>query len=196
MTTRDDGLGEQETTTLPRSDDFESRLADEPERWHGGLDLGLLVLRLVLGGTMTVHGLQKLFGAFGGPGIGGFAGMLEQLGYTTQTTLLSWVTALAEFAGGVLLVLGLFTPLGAAALLGVAANIVYVKFSGGFFLSDGTGYEYELMLAAAAFALMFTGSGRIALDKNTPWRRNTLPFGFAGLVLAAGGTVAVLLLCR
>nr|WP_235998813.1 DoxX family protein [Qaidamihabitans albus] len=171
-------------------------MADEPERWHSGLDLGLLVLRLVLGGTMVVHGLQKLFGWFGGPGIGGFADALESFGYTTQTTLLSWVTALAEVTGGALLVVGLFTPLGAAAVLGVAANIVFVKFGDGFFMGDGSGYEYELMLGAAAFALMFTGSGRIALDKNTPWRRNTLPFGFVGLVLAAAGSVVVLILCR
>lgn len=186
----------QEQTSLiaPVEDAGEGK--PDANRWHGGLDLGLLVLRLVLGGTMGAHGLQKLFGSFGGPGIDGFADVLEQFGYTSQTTLLSWITALSETVGGLLLVFGLFTPIGAAAILGVTANIVYLKFSGGFFVGQGTGFEYELLLAAAAFTLLFTGPGRVAVDKNTPWRRKPLPFALIGLLLAAAGTVAVLVLAR
>ncbi|WP_019816014.1 DoxX family protein [Saccharomonospora saliphila] len=166
--------------------------ASAPETWHGGLDAGLLVLRLALGVIMIAHGLQK-FGLLGGPGIGGFAQALESFGYTGQTTLLAWITALSEVGGGLLLVLGLFTPLGAAAVLGVAVNTVYVKFDGGFFAGGG-GVEYELLLAVVAFALLFTGSGRVALDKNTPWRRRPLTFGLVSLVLAAGASTAVLVL--
>ncbi|OZM74197.1 hypothetical protein CFN78_07120 [Amycolatopsis antarctica] len=169
---------------------------DNSTRWHGGLDLGLLLLRLVLGGTMLAHGAQKLFGAFDGPGIDGFAQALGTLGYTSQTTLLSWITALAEVGGGALLILGLFTPIGAAAILGVTANIVYVKYGSGFFNGPEQGYEYELLLGVVALALLFTGSGRVALDANTPWRRKPMPFAIVGLVLAAAASVAVVLLFR
>ncbi|MFC4000573.1 DoxX family protein [Prauserella oleivorans] len=171
----------------------------EPDRWHAGLDIGLLVLRLGLGITMGAHGLQKLFGLFGGQGIDGFAQALAGMGYRDQTTLLAWITALAEVGGGVLLVLGLFTQLGAAAILGVAANIVYVKYqaNGGFFTSaDGLGFEYELFLGVTALALLFTGSGRAALDKNTPWRRKPGTFGVLGLLLAAAASTVVIVLFR
>ena len=161
-------------------------------RWHGGLDFALLVLRVVLGGTMLGHGLQKLFGLFGGPGIGGFADALSStFGFTDYTTLLSWITAVTETVGGALLILGLFTPLAAAGLLGVAASVVYVQFNGGFF-GEPSGFEYELLLAACAFALLFTGAGRLAVDVNTPWRRKPMPYGVLGLLLAAAACVVIL----
>ncbi|WET83321.1 DoxX family protein [Amycolatopsis sp. QT-25] len=166
-----------------------------PTETRGGIDLGLLVLRVVLGVTMGAHGLQHLFGAFGGPGVGGFARVLGNFGYT-QTTLLSWITGISEVVGGALVLVGLFTPVGAAALLGVCANIVYVKFGGGFFQKEGQGFEFELLLAAASLTVLLAGSGRIALDVNTPWRKRPLSFGLIGLVVAAAASVVVLVLCR
>ncbi len=163
---------------------------------RGGIDLGLLVLRVVLGVTMGAHGIQHLFGAFGGPGIGGFARALGSMGYTSQTTLLSWITGISELVGGALVLVGLFTPIGAAALLGVCANIVFVKFGGGFFQGQGQGFEFELMLGAASLAVLLAGSGRIALDVNTPWRKRPLPFGLIGLLLSAAASVVVIVLCR
>ncbi|GAA4544713.1 DoxX family membrane protein [Amycolatopsis samaneae] len=159
-------------------------------------DLGLLVLRLALGAIMGAHGLQHLFGLFGGPGIGGFARALETFGYHKQTTLLSWVTGITEVGGSVLVIAGLFTWLGAAGLLGVAVNIVFAKFHGGFFQGSGQGFEFELLLGVVALALLFTGAGRIALDRNTPWRRRPFPFAVGGVLLAAAASVVVLTLTR
>ena len=174
--------------------DVEDRPSPPANRYHGGLDFGLLVLRLVLGAIVGAHGLQKVFGLFNGPGIGGTARILESLGYTAQPTLLAWVTGLSELIGAVLIVLGLFTQIGAAAILGVAANMIYVQWSGGFF--EPRGFEFELLLAGVAFALLFTGSGRIALDVNTPWRRRPVPFGFFFLLVAAAAAVVVIVLAR
>ncbi|MCR3719418.1 putative oxidoreductase [Prauserella flava] len=177
----------------------DSMLADveettpEPDRWHAGLDIGLLVLRLGLAMVMGAHGLQKLFGLFDGPGIGGFADALSGMGYTGQTTLLSWITALAETGGALLLAIGLFTPLGAAAILGVTINIVITKFQG------GAGYfetELELLVGVAALTLLFTGAGRIAVDKNTPWRRKPGAFGLFGLLLAVAASIVVIVMFR
>lgn len=191
------GASAEQTTLLSgvQSEPAEPEGGAAGTRWHGGLDFGLLVLRILLGGTMLGHGLQKLFGLFDGPGISGFAGALESaFGFTSQTTLLSWITAVTETVSGALLVLGLFTPLAAAGILGVAASVVYLKFGGGFFSRQG--FEYELLLAGAAFTLLFTGAGRIAVDVNTPWRRKPMPFAVFGVLLAAAASVLVLVLFR
>ncbi|MGH3518964.1 MAG: DoxX family protein [Haloechinothrix sp.] len=178
--------------------DFDSAEPIEPEPrtgWHAGLDLGLLILRVALGGTMIAHGLQK-FNFFGGPGIEGFAANLEGYGFTQQTTLLSWITAATEVGGGGLLVLGLFTPIGAAGVLGVLASVIVIRSDSGFFIGERQGFEFEVALAAIALALLFTGPGRVALDANTPWRRNPVPFGLVALLFAVGAAVTVLLVFR
>ncbi|MBB4685515.1 DoxX family protein [Amycolatopsis jiangsuensis] len=183
-----------QTDLLSGVEDSTSNDYDEPRQ--GGLGFGLLILRLGLGVIMGAHGLQHLFGAFGGPGVGGFAHALEMFGYHKQTTLLSWITGITEVAGGALVIVGLFTPLAAAGLLGVAANIVYAKFHGGFFQGDGRGWEFELLLGLSALALIFTGAGRISLEVNTPWRKRPLPLGIISLLLAAAASVVVIVLTR
>jgi len=182
------------TSVLSGVEDRSSKTVET--KWHGGLDLGLLILRIMLGGTMGAHGLQHLFGVFGGPGLAGFARALDGFGFTSQTTLLSWITGIAEVGGGLLVILGLFTPLGAAALLGVTVNVVYAKFGGGFFQRQGRGFEFELLLAALSLVLLCTGAGRISLDANTPWRKKPWPFGLLGLLLAAAASSVVIVLFR
>jgi putative oxidoreductase len=155
--------------------------------WTAGPDLGLLGLRAVLGGIFVLHGLQKVFGLFGGPGIDGFAKSLESMGYR-ESVVLAWVTGVTELAGGSLLVLGLFTPLAAAGLLAVMANVIALKYKGGFFGPKGV--ELELALAGMAFAALFAGPGRAALDYNRSWFRHPLAAGFIALLLG-GGAAAV-----
>jgi len=187
--------GYYETPKSESLDEPEDRLAydDAPvSGWHGGLDFGLLVLRLVLGGALGAHGLQKVFGLFDGPGIAEFARTLGEQGYTSQTTVLAWVGGITEIAGSGLLILGLFTPVAAGALLAISANAVYLTYNEGFFQHGEQGFEYHAVLAGIALALLFTGPGRIAIDVHTPWRRRPWPFGIAFLILAAGA-VAVLI---
>ncbi|WP_435062163.1 DoxX family protein [Amycolatopsis thermoflava] len=183
-----------ESSSTSMLSDVEDRPSPPVNRYHGGIDFGLLALRLALGAILGAHGLQKVFGLFGGPGIDGTARMLESMGYTAQPTLLAWVTGLSELIGAVLVVLGLFTQIGAAAILGVTVNMIYVQWRGGFF--EPNGFEFELLLATVAFALLFTGSGRIALDVNTPWRRRPVPFGLFFLLIAAAAAVVVIVLAR
>lgn len=158
-----------------------------------GADLALLLARLIVAATMGAHGLIKVFGAFGGPGLDSFEKVLQGYGFTRGLGLLSWVTGLVEIGGSVLLILGLFTPLAAAGLLGVGLSVVAGKFSGGFFEGTGKGYEFELTLAVIALAILLAGSGRISLDINTPWRRHPFRFGLAGLVLAIVASVVITL---
>ncbi|WP_189053238.1 DoxX family protein [Longimycelium tulufanense] len=163
---------------------------------NAGADLGLLILRLVLGGGFIAHGAQKLFGAFDGPGIDGFARFLANQGFR-QTTFLSWATGLTEFVGGILVVLGLFTPLGAAGILGVMISSTVVKWSSGYFLAGPmTGFEFDLILGAAAAALVLAGPGRVAVDNGRAWFRHPLGTGIPLLLVAVAAAVLVLIFLR
>lgn len=190
------GFDSSTTTVLSRP----SEPADDepPARrgytWHGGVDFGLLVLRIAIGGTFVAHSLQKLFGLWGGQGIDGFARYLGEFGFS-QTTLLSWLTGIGELIGGALLILGLFTPIGAAAVLAVAANVIYLKWNAGFF-DPPVGFEREALLAVGAFTFLFTGPGRISLDRPTPWGRRPVPLGLFMLLIAAGLCVVSLVVLR
>ena len=134
------------------------------------MDLGLLLLRLVVGGVMAAHGAQKLFGWFGGYGIQGTGGWLESLGFKPGRRQ-ALIVGCAEFGAGILLALGLFTPFAAAAIIGVmVVAIAAVHRANGFFNTAG-GYEFNLVLIAAATAIAFAGAGAASFD-------NALGLGF------------------
>jgi putative oxidoreductase len=121
------------------------------------------ILRLGLGAILIPHGMQKLFGAFGGMGLTSNAALFERLGYTPG---MFWGTLVGctEFVGGILLVLGLFTRFAAAAVL--IFMIVAIKFTSakGFFWSAG-GYEYPLLIGICALFVLIRGGGRCSLDR-------------------------------
>ncbi len=125
--------------------------------------LGLLILRLVVGLTLAAHGSQKLFGVWGGPGMAGWTKAVERLRIRPAQPW-AWVAALSEFGGGLLLALGLLSPLGSLAIVGaMVVAIVTVHLSRGFWTGKG-GYEFNLSLIAAAVALALTGPGTYSLD--------------------------------
>ena len=166
-------------------------------RWNSGADLGLLILRLVLGGTFLAHGSQKLFGLFGGPGISGFADGLAGYGYRAPEVL-ALVTGITETVGGALVVLGLFTPLAAAGLLGIMVNTVWLKYGNGFFVPPNNpgGIELDVLLGGLAAGITLTGPGRVALDKGRAWFRHPVASGWTCLLLGAGAGVLCYLLLR
>jgi len=127
------------------------------------MDIGLLVLRLAVGLTMAAHGGQKLFGWFGGYGLAGTGGFMESLGFRPGRVHAGLAGA-AELGGGLLIALGLLTPVGAALVIAVMVVAVgSVHLPKGFFVSDG-GFEYNLMIVASSAALAFTGPGAYSLD--------------------------------
>jgi putative oxidoreductase len=126
--------------------------------------VGLLLLRLVVGGIFIGHGAQKLLGWFGGGGPDGTTQMLDGLGYRSSRTM-ALVAGAAEAFGGLLVLLGLLTPLGCVAIIAVMVNaILAVHAPKGFWNTQG-GVEFPLVLIGVATALGFTGPGRISLDK-------------------------------
>ena len=151
--------------------------------------IGLLILRLVVGLTLAAHGAQKLFGWFGGYGLNGTGGLLEQLGFVPGRRN-ALFAGLAELGGGLLLALGLATPVAAAlivAVMTVAAVSAHLK--QGFF-NHNQGYEYTLILAIAAVSLAFTGPGPLSLDARLGVHDAGPVWGLAALVLGVvAGTI-------
>ncbi|MBU7599805.1 DoxX family protein [Streptomyces sp. P38-E01] len=146
-------------------------------------DVGLLVLRVCLGIVMAAHGAQKLFGWFGGGGLEGTEMFFESVGYPMAGAM-ALLTAVIETFGGLALIVGLLTPLAAAAAFGTMLNAISVKWGGGFFLPDGL--EYEITLAALAAGIALTGPGRLAIDRGLPvLRDHRLSHGAAAVALGA-----------
>jgi putative oxidoreductase len=117
--------------------------------------LALLVMRLTLGAVMVGHGYQKVFG-----GLHHHAQFVASLGLPAWTAYLS---AFAEFFGGLLVIVGLFTRAAAFAIcFDLSVAIAKIHFHNG--LMGEHGFEFPLALAALAFGLIFLGAGPIALD--------------------------------
>jgi putative oxidoreductase len=127
------------------------------------MTLGLLIIRVVAGLTMAAHGSQKLLGWFDGPGRRGTAGMMENLGYR-EPAIMASLAALAEFGGGLGLALGLLTPFAAIAIVVVMLNAtIAVHLKNGFWNMKG-GYEFPLLMSAAAVGISATGPGDASID--------------------------------
>jgi putative oxidoreductase len=126
------------------------------------LDLGLLLLRLVVGAILVGHGTQKLLGWFGGPGLAAATGMFG--GHLRLRPARFWAVAgsLTEIGGGVLLAVGLLWPLGPVAI--VAAMLMALTVHWPRFWNQDGGIEYPLVLLFAGLAFGLTGPGSYALD--------------------------------
>ncbi|MDD5724796.1 MAG: DoxX family protein [Candidatus Omnitrophica bacterium] len=126
------------------------------------VDLGILILRLGIGVMFAAHGLQKVFGLFGGPGIKGFSQMLSGLGFTPALPW-AYLAAYTELLGGIFLAAGMFTRASAALLLIlIVTAALKVHLGKGFFLANG-GFEYTFVIAAVCLALVLLGPGKFAL---------------------------------
>lgn len=118
-----------------------------------------VLLRLILGVVMTYHGYQKIIGD-----MSKFAGFVAKIGFPFAS-FFAYSAALAEFAGGIALILGLLTRWSAffvACTMAVAVFLVHFK--DGMFGEHG--YEYPLTLLVAALSLMLTGGGPVSIDRN------------------------------
>ena len=181
--------------------------ADTAPVGRGTADLGLLILRVVVGIVFVMHGLQKLttWTWLDGFGIDGFAAFLANtapgadanLGFDPDVTrTLALLGGLTETIGGAFLILGLITPIAGSAVLGaiLVATAYKMTLAGGvwFFTSQGGGgIEYEFVLAAAAVALILCGPGTYSFDRQWGWSRRPAWGSAAWLIIAIAAAVAV-----
>ena len=153
---------------------------------------GLLLLRVVVGGTLFAHGAQKLFGWFGGHGPKRTGAFFEQLGFQPGVAM-AVAAGLAE-ASGLLLAAGFVTPLACLALTIVMLNAIgAVHWSKGFWNTNG-GYEFPLTVATVAVAIAATGPGRLSIDRAIGWDANISGVWWGAGVLAAAGVISLLTL--
>src|SRR4051812_26532471 len=126
------------------------------------MDTGLLILRLVLGLLLVGHGSQKLFGSFGGHGLDGTGGFFHSIGFRPGRQM-ALVAGVSEAGAGLLLALGLVTPVAAAAVVGTMFVASSVHWKSGLWGQNG-GFELPLFYSVAAVVLAFTGPGDYSLD--------------------------------
>jgi putative oxidoreductase len=155
--------------------------------------LGLAALRIIVGTLFVGHGLQKLAGWFGGHGLHATGEFFASLGLRPGKVHAA-ASGVAETAGGALLAGGLLTPLGASLISGsMLTAIRKVHLKNGVWVSDG-GFEYNLVLLGAVFALSDLGPGEWSLDEALGTRRSGAGWAVAQLAAgAAGSALAVAL---
>jgi putative oxidoreductase len=155
------------------------------------ITLGILLLRAVAGLTIAAHGAQKIFGWFGGPGMPGFIGMVRGLGIK-PARFWAYAVAVVEFLGGLLVALGLLTPIAAIAVFAdMVVAIVLVHVAKGFFNQSG-GYEFPLLMAVVMLTLALTGPGAASLDGLIRMHLPQPMTLVASLAVFLGGAVAAL----
>ncbi|MDX6400118.1 MAG: putative oxidoreductase [Gaiellaceae bacterium] len=156
------------------------------------MSLGLLILRVVVGGTMFSHGAQKLFGWFGGGGPRGTAGSFQNLRFRASFAM-AVLAGLAE-CGGLAFAAGFLTPLAALGITTVMINaIAAVHWPNGFFSGKG-GFEFNLTLLAAAVAVAATGPGRYSVDHALGWDDNLSGTWWGVGVLGAAAAISLVTL--
>jgi len=152
-------------------------------------DVGILILRLAVGLTFAAHGAQKLLGWWGGPGFAGWSGGIARMGLR-PAPLWAAISAGVEFFGGLLLALGLLTPIASAFLVAQSTYIVVRTHLPRGFWNSGGGIEFPLQLLAGSLLVVASGPGAIAIDPalgsdlGPGWRVGSLVVAVVGALVA------------
>jgi putative oxidoreductase len=126
-------------------------------------NLGLLIIRLVIGLTFVGHGSQKLFGWFGGTGPSKTGEWLESIGIKPGGKIWAIVAGAFELVGGLLFALGWLTPVGAALIVIIMIDAIFAVHGRNGYWADKNGYEYNLVLIAVCIGVALIGPGDYTL---------------------------------
>lgn len=128
-------------------------------------EVGLAILRVTLGVIFLTHGLPKIMG-----GVGGFEGMLGEMG-VPLAGIMAWVVTLLEVGGGLALIAGfLVTAFSLLLSFHMLMGIFLVHLSAGWYVIGGQaqhppgGAEFNVLLIAGLLTLVLAGPGAAALD--------------------------------
>jgi putative oxidoreductase len=123
------------------------------------MDVAGAMLRVITGVVMAYYGWSKV-----DSGIGGFGQFLDSLGVPFPG-FMAYVVTFLELGGGILLIVGLLTRLWALLFaIEMVFTTVLVKLDVGFMSQEGAGLELDLMIFAAAVAMLLLGPGRLSVD--------------------------------
>lgn len=123
-----------------------------------------LVLRLALAAIFIGHGAQKVLGSFSGPGLAKFTSFPAPFPFMRPAWAWMGAAAFAEFIGGVLLLLGLLTRVGAFLIACTMLTAIIGVHWPGFF--GPSGMEYPIALLAMCLALLISGGGMASIDRS------------------------------
>jgi putative oxidoreductase len=155
------------------------------------MKLGMALLRIVVGALFMGHGLQKLKGWFGGYGLEATGGAFENLGLRPGRVHAT-AGGTAETAGGALLATGLATPVAASMLTSVMTVAIDKVHKDNGLWNTNNGYEYNLVMMAAVFAIASAGPGPWSLDEKLGIRRSGSGVGLAQLAAGLLGAAAAI----
>lgn len=127
-------------------------------------DLALLLLRVSVGGLLAGHGAQKLFGAYGGPGVEGTTRTMGSLGLRPARPM-ALAAGASELGAGVLTTAGLLGPIGPLAGIGAMTVASTTAHAGKPIWAQKGGAELPLTNMAVLGALLLAGHGHLALDR-------------------------------
>jgi putative oxidoreductase len=154
------------------------------------VEVALLVIRVVAGLLFAGHGAQKLFGWFGGNGLKGTGGFFEQNLGLSPGRVHAGAAGFNEFAGGLLLAFGLFTPLAAALIIAtMTAAVITVHAKNGPWVTDN-GWELNVLYGLIGFAIAGIGAGQISLDNAFGLDINGIGWAIGALVAGVLGGIA------
>ncbi len=153
------------------------------------MDIARFICRLMIGGLFIGHGMQKLFGWFGGSGIEGTEKLMASLKVEPPKES-AWAAGLTETGAGTLLAAGLATPLAASGLTGVMTTAIRkAHWSNGFWNYNG-GYEYNLVLITTLAALTESGPGALSLDRALGIERRGTGWAIGAAALGVAASLA------
>ena len=165
---------------------------------RGTQDFGLFLLRATMGTYLVAHGLQDAFGWWGGQGLSELGTRLSAMGFE-HASILTYLAAGTQISAGLLLLLGLFTPIAAAAGLAYVLNSLLANVAAqydagfvGFFLPDGN--EYHILLIVVLATIILAGPGRYGFDAGRGWARRPFIGSFGALLLGFGAGIGAWML--
>ncbi|HYW72008.1 MAG TPA: DoxX family protein [Pyrinomonadaceae bacterium] len=120
-------------------------------------------LRLAMGVAFAGHGAQKVLGSFGGPGFAKFTSFPAPFPFMRPAVAWMGAAAFAELIGGVLVLLGLFTRVGAFLIVCVMLTAIFGVLWPRFFAPEGM--ELALAFLGIALALLILGGGQLSVDR-------------------------------
>jgi putative oxidoreductase len=134
---------------------------------------------VVAGLLFAGHGAQKLFGWFGGNGLAGTGGFFQDNLGLSPGRVHAGAAGFNEFAGGLLLAFGLFTPVAAALIIATMTAAIFTVHAKNGPWATNQGWELNVLYAVIGFAVAGIGAGDISLD-------NALSLDIAGIGWALG----------